>query len=269
MEGARAKLEHQGTAGESSLSPRSALVLAAWFGLAGGYYDLAVIFLKRDVFHLSLYYEQGRFFRWIVPVADLVIMLIPGLIVAAIARLRPGLLSARRAVWLFATLALWGPLLRLPLYGAATFLLAAGVAHSLSGWIARRLLGARWFLPLSLAGLAGVVAITAVTSVGRHARAESRALASLPAPLPGAGNVLLIVMDTVRAESLGLYGHDRDTTPNLSRWAKKGARFDWAMSPAPWTFPSHCSFMTGQWPSTLNAHWQPTLDRCIPLLPSS
>jgi arylsulfatase A-like enzyme len=252
--------------GESALSPRRALVLAAWFGLAGGYFDLAVIFLKRDVFHLSLYYEQGRFFRWVVPVSDLLIMLIPGLLVAAITRFRPGLLSSRRAVWLFATLALWGPLLRLPLYGAATFLLAAGAAHSQSGWVARRMLGGRWFAPLSLAVLAGAVAVTAVISVERHVRTESQALAILPTPPPGAGNVLLIVMDTVRAESLGLYGHDRDTTPHLFRWAKKGVRFDWAMSPAPWTFPSHCSLMTGQWPSTLNAHWQPTLDANYPTL---
>jgi arylsulfatase A-like enzyme len=267
MEGAPTKLKQKNTAGESSLSPRSALMLAAWFGVVGGYYDLAVIFLKRDVFHLSLYYEQGRFFRWVVPVSDLVIMLIPGLIVAAISRFRPGLLSPRRAVWLFATLAIWGPLLRLPLYGAATLLLAAGAAHALSGWVARQLLRARWFAPLSLAGLAGVVAITAVTSVARHARTESQSLASLPTPPPSAAaNVLLIVMDTVRAESLGLYGHNRDTTPHLNRWAKRGVRFDWAMSPAPWTFPSHCSFMTGQWPSTLNAHWQPTLDATYPTL---
>src|SRR5580704_2108940 len=125
MEGASHERKPTETSGESALSPRRALVLAAWFGLAGGYFDLAVIFLKRDVFHLSLYYEQGRFFRWVVPVSDLLIMLIPGLMVAAIARFRPGLLSSRRAVWVFATLALWGPLLRLPLYGAATFLLAA------------------------------------------------------------------------------------------------------------------------------------------------
>ena len=267
MQAAAAEQKHAQTAGESTLSPYRALVLAAWIGLAGGYFDLAVIFLKRDVFHLALYYEQGRFFRWVVPVADLLIMLTPGLMVAAVSRLRPGILSTRHAVWLFATIAFWGPLLRLPLYGAATLLLAAGAAHATSGWVARRILGNRWFAPLSLAGLAGAVAVTALVSVTRHARAESQALANLGPPPPGAAkNVLLIVMDTVRAQSLGLYGHNRDTTPHLARWAKRGVRFDWAMSPAPWTFPSHCSFMTGQWPSTLNAHWQPTLDANYPTL---
>ena len=60
-------------------------------------------------------------------------------------------------------------------------------------------------------------------------------------------------MDTVRAESLSLYGYNRETTPHLARWARKGVRFERAMAPAPWTFPSHCSFLTGQWPSTLGA----------------
>ena len=215
MEGAAAVREHAQPARESTLSPAKALLLAAWFGLVGGYFDLAVIFLKRDVFHLALYYEQGRFFRWVVPLADLLIMLAPGLMVASVSYFRPSLLSSRRAVWIFATLAIWGPLLRLPLYGAATLLLAAGAGHAMSGWVARRLLGSRWLAPLSVAALAIGVAVTAVTSLGRYARAESQALASLsPAP-SGAGNVLLIVMDTVsRREPWALRPQSRhDATP--------------------------------------------------------
>jgi arylsulfatase A-like enzyme len=88
----------------------------------------------------------------------------------------------------------------------------------------------------------------------------------LPAPPAAARNAVLIVMDTVRADSLSLHGYSRDTTPQLARWAKQGVRFDWALAPAPWTFPSHCSFLTGQWPSTLGAHWKPVLDAPVPTL---
>src|SRR5262245_19569280 len=98
-QGATDERKHADIAGESTVSARSVLVLAAFIGLACGYFDLAVIFLKRDVFHLALYYEQGRLFRWVVPLADLLILLIPGLLVAAVNRLRPGLVSTRRAVW--------------------------------------------------------------------------------------------------------------------------------------------------------------------------
>jgi arylsulfatase A-like enzyme len=73
-------------------------------------------------------------------------------------------------------------------------------------------------------------------------------------------------MDTVRAGSLGLYGYPRDTTPNLARWAAKGVRFDRAVAAAPWTFPSHCCFLTGQWPSRLEAHWLPALHPSYPTL---
>ena len=119
-------VEQRATIPESSLSPWGVLVLAAWFGLVGGALDLGMILVKRDVFHTSLYYEQGKNFRWVVPVANLAVMMVPGLLVALLGRLRAGTISPRTAAWSFATLAIWGPLLRLPLYGAATLVLAAG-----------------------------------------------------------------------------------------------------------------------------------------------
>jgi arylsulfatase A-like enzyme len=259
-------VEHRATNPGSFPSPWGVLVLAAWFGLVGGALDLGMILVRRDLFHSSLYYEQGKNFRWVVPVANLAVMMVLGLLVAAMSRLRPAAISARAAAWSFATLAIWGPLLRLPLYGAATVLLAIGAARAVSRWFADRDSGlqrfARYSLPVLLCLLGGM----AVVALLRQARAETRALARLTAPPAGAPNVLLIVMDTVRAQNTGLYGYARDTTPRLSNWAKRGIRFDRAMAPAPWTLPSHCSFMTGQWPSTLAAHWRPTLDPAYPTL---
>ena len=77
---------------------------------------------------------------------------------------------------------------------------------------------------------------------------------------------MLIVWDTVRASYTSLHGYPRDTTPNLSAWARKGVRFDRAVAPAPWTFPSHCSFFTGQWPFRNNSQWKYTLDASHPTL---
>jgi arylsulfatase A-like enzyme len=250
----------------STLSLWSILALAAWFGLIGGVTDLGIIFAKRDLFHATLYYEQGKHFRWVVPAANLAVMMVPGLFVAAAARLRPGILAPRTAAWFFATMAIWGPLLRLPLYGIATLVLSAAVAWAPSRWFAYRDSGLQRFARFSLPALLALLASFAFLSHRRQAWAESQMLARLPAPSPGARNVLLIVMDTVRAQNLGLYGYNRDTTPQLTRWAKRGVRFDWALAPAPWTLPSHCSFLTGQWPSTLGAHWQPILDAAYPTL---
>lgn len=66
---------------------------------------------------------------------------------------------------------------------------------------------------------------------------------------PERPNVLLIVLDTVRADHLSTYGYGLQTSPNLSALAARGARFDDVVSTAPWTLPSHASLFTGQVPA--------------------
>ena len=65
-------------------------------------------------------------------------------------------------------------------------------------------------------------------------------------PLPY--NVLLITLDTTRADHLGCYGHEPARTPNLDGLAREGVRFARAYCPAPLTLPSHASIMTGLYP---------------------
>jgi arylsulfatase A-like enzyme/Flp pilus assembly protein TadD len=60
-------------------------------------------------------------------------------------------------------------------------------------------------------------------------------------------NILLITIDTLRADALGAYG-GRATTPNLDRLAAQGARFDFAHSHAVVTLVSHASILTGRYP---------------------
>ncbi len=61
-------------------------------------------------------------------------------------------------------------------------------------------------------------------------------------------NVVLICMDTVRADHLGCYGYERDTTPFLDVLAAKGTRFADTSAAASWTKPSVPSFLTGTMP---------------------
>lgn len=65
-----------------------------------------------------------------------------------------------------------------------------------------------------------------------------------------APNVLLISIDTLRADHLGSYGHGRNISPNLDRLAAEGVRFSSAISHSPWTTPSHMSLMTSLHPSS-------------------
>jgi arylsulfatase A-like enzyme len=69
---------------------------------------------------------------------------------------------------------------------------------------------------------------------------------------PGAdlegSNLLLITLDTTRADALGCYGGPAWITPNLDRLAKNGVRFDQARSVTPVTLPSHATILTGLYP---------------------
>ena len=59
-------------------------------------------------------------------------------------------------------------------------------------------------------------------------------------------NVVLISIDTLRPDRLGVYGYGRPTSPHLDAWAREHAvAFDTAIAAAPWTLPSHTSMLTG------------------------
>jgi arylsulfatase A-like enzyme/Flp pilus assembly protein TadD len=61
-------------------------------------------------------------------------------------------------------------------------------------------------------------------------------------------NILLVTLDTTRADRIGSYGYERAETPNLDQLALNGVRFANAYCQVPLTFPSHCSLMTGTYP---------------------
>ncbi len=144
---------------------------------------------------------------------------------------------------------------------AAVTVLATGIGVQTGRWAGmrspdpRRL--TRVFAPL----------VTAVVVLGvggawlweRHERITPRAPgAELPADAP---NVLLLILDTVRASSLSLYGYPLPTTPYLEELARRGVVFDMAISPAPWTLPSHASMFTGRWPNEMHADWLAPLEQ--------
>ncbi len=62
-------------------------------------------------------------------------------------------------------------------------------------------------------------------------------------------DIVMIVLDTQRADRLGCYGYRRPISPNLDAFAEKSVLFERAVSPAQWTIPSHASFFTGLYPT--------------------
>lgn len=67
-------------------------------------------------------------------------------------------------------------------------------------------------------------------------------------------NVILITLDTVRAEHLGCYGYPRPTSPHIDAFAAVATRYAQAITTAPWTVPAHASLFTGKYPFEHGAH---------------
>lgn len=98
--------------------------------------------------------------------------------------------------------------------------------------------------------VAAVIAVLIPTTLVLGAP-ERPALPEVTAHAPaGAGNVLVIVVDTLRADHLPSYGYSTGSTPNLDAFARDAIRFDQAFANASWTRPSFASILTGRYPSS-------------------
>lgn len=157
-------------------------------------------------------------------------------------------------------LAGWIAMLPWALHGVAIAILAFALSDQLGRAASRRPEALRTAARGCAVGLVLVSVLGAATVTTHERRREARALAQLPDPAPDAPNVLLLVLDTVRARSLSLYGHRRPTTPFLDSLAHEATVFEWAIAPAPWTLPTHASMFTGLWPHETSVGWWAPLD---------
>jgi arylsulfatase A-like enzyme len=62
-------------------------------------------------------------------------------------------------------------------------------------------------------------------------------------------NIIIIGIDTLRADHLGCYGYERNTSPRIDALASRGVLVERAVSQAPWTLPSFASIFTSLYPS--------------------
>jgi arylsulfatase A-like enzyme len=72
-------------------------------------------------------------------------------------------------------------------------------------------------------------------------------------PEPGRYHLIVISIDALRADRLGAYGYDRDTSPHLDAFAARGALFENVVAESSWTLPSHVTMLSGLYPSSHGA----------------
>ena len=106
-----------------------------------------------------------------------------------------------------------------------------------------------------------LTAILAVALVACGGDRDTGAVLSAPAEphrhAAGAPpNVVLIVLDTARADRMSYAGHARPTSPHVDALARDGVVYSRAHSVAPWTLPSHASIFTGLLPGEHGATWR-------------
>ena len=88
-----------------------------------------------------------------------------------------------------------------------------------------------------------------LVAFGVLAAATAAWLRRAPAAAAGNLNLLLVTLDTTRADSIGAYGAPGGATPSFDRLAKRGVTFDHAISAAPLTLPAHASLFTANYPT--------------------
>ena len=99
-----------------------------------------------------------------------------------------------------------------------------------------------------------VIGATIVTAFALRTPLRAEMPQTSASPHPGAMNVLLITLDTVRADHFSLYGYARRTTPELENIATRAVVYRHAIAPSNMTLSTHASLFTGLFPSQHGAH---------------
>jgi arylsulfatase A-like enzyme len=102
-------------------------------------------------------------------------------------------------------------------------------------------------------GLALALIVCSAVLGGEVARVSASSIGALHSVRP---NIVVAMMDTVRADHLSVYGYERDTTPNLKQLARDSVVYTQAIAPSDITLTSHASLFTGAYPSWHGAHCQ-------------
>ncbi len=225
--------------------------LQGWrIGLAAGLVELGLAVLPAllpqphwpGMFHVSPHW------LWLKPLAGATV----GATIAAAGalghRAMPGIVTPRLVLWALVAVGLTSILLpyRGTIGGLSLLILAAGGALPTSHFLAKASQSAGRTRAMSAiaTGLLLIAGLLLAYRGSNHSSAASRGAA---AP-SGAPNVVLIVLDTVRAPSLEPSDRGLDGLPNLSRLASGGVEFTQAIATSSWTLESHASLFTGLYP---------------------
>lgn len=248
------------------------LLYSIWFGLLTGLVEGMILYLlqrfellRGQITYLGTSWEV----LWAAPLFDLLFFVPIGVFLSIIAGFIPTEWAKRLSLFAFSYLMVF-PWLMAYLSGRlspiATGILAAGIGYQLSISLYEKEMKFSSFVQRSVK-IFGALAIAIFVLVqGGYWFQEKVKVSNLPQAKESAPNVLLIVMDTLRADHLSLQGYERVTDPNLTRLANEGVMFENAYATSSWTLTSHASLFTGRWPYEHKADGGRDLDETYPTI---
>jgi arylsulfatase A-like enzyme len=233
---------------------RNLFAIALVLGLAGGLVEGVVhMVLQRFVLE-NVWYQ----IVWIAALFNAAVLAISALALSPLVGWLPRPSGVRTTVFLLTVVALV-PVLALTLkqwvHPVAILILVLGVGTAFTRWVmtdeTRRLELFGRSLPW-VAVLSGLTLVSIQGGLWWTERSGTNRLQPLDAKVP---DVLVIIIDALRADHLSSYGYDRPTSPSLDRFAAEGALFEQAYSTSSYTLPSHVSILTGLSPHEHGAEW--------------
>jgi len=247
---------------------RRALTVGVAFGLLAGLGEGIGLYVAQESgrSRWPILFGTGPGVMWLAPLVDAVLFaLLAGVVVLGAKLLRRR--SSLAAVVAVCSLALAADWSRVTNELPRRHALAIGVAAAIAGALLarRREAAVARAARLGVLVLGGATLLLALAVELRGPLVERRIEAKLPPAPAGAPDVLIVVLDTVRADDLSAFGAARRTSPNLERIAAEGTRFDACWSTSSWTLPAHASLLTGRLPWEHGAALEP-LDAKWPML---
>ncbi|MHC4558955.1 MAG: sulfatase [Planctomycetota bacterium] len=245
------------------------LYFVIWFGVLSGLAEVALPQMNELIGGRTVFLRCHTI--WMSPLANVAVLGIVGLIsLPLLLRLsrpmavRIAFIVLASVVFLNVLVLEFAKLSRI--HFAAKVVLAIGLAVVLQRLIARRTLGFERFVRRTTIGLVLLVLVLTVAISSHRHFLERGVITGLPDSPPSAPNVLLVVLDTVRAESMSLYGYERSTTPYLKNLAEQGVVFQNAIATSSWTLPTHASLFTGRFHYENPTGYYKPLDTTYPTL---
>ncbi|MBK9925998.1 MAG: sulfatase-like hydrolase/transferase [Anaerolineales bacterium] len=250
---------------------KKTLALAIAVGLITGLVEGILLFGLHQT-NLLTWRLQNRAFwyetLWIAPLVDLILFALAGGFFALAGWLLPRLPIRKVSWFVFILLAVFDWIF-IVLFGkislVAIFILAIGISIQVFNPIMKREIAASAGLQKILPWLAGVAFSLFVVIQGGGWLNEKVNTSKLPLAKTETPNVIVIIVDTLRADHLSSYGYKRDTSPFIDSLAAQGVRFENAISSASWTQPSHASMLTGRYTYEHQAETKP-LDNTYPTI---